>query len=471
MFADNIKSRLILNQSWVTCLSAKAAPDWIGLNGGGRKEILRVTCNSSVWAVHGACVLETSHHRASGGISLPPVALPNMGKSIPPEIHLQILDYALSDPSIYDRFRFFPVWPRFALVCRSWRARVQYTAFQNTNITKIQWRGGEPKVSDHGLVQLCFSSYLASLSSPYTHKLGDCIRSLVLYLVPPTEMMLLLQQLPVLESLTFLIRLPQDWASLDRDLKVLAPGLSFPSVTGLHIFQSPNREYQKLPDSTLFIPRLVSCFPSVAYLSLELNCMPLAAKSQWPAPPKHLVAFRSLGSTTSISHNLISHLISPPSGTKLRVLKIWNLTTLNAHALAIAHGATLECLTLHPPPGWSRRHALSWTHYLGHFIALQHLSLGSLLIFTPDILGFIPNQKLRHFEFVLRPNRTDLVPPIVTFLDECPVLSIVTYHSVGQVAEIEDLLSKKKIKCVWVKWLDPTKEPFPDHVSVHSINV
>ncbi|KAF8608368.1 hypothetical protein BDV93DRAFT_603192 [Ceratobasidium sp. AG-I] len=387
-----------------------------------------------------------------------------MVKGVPAEIHLHILDFALSDPFIYVTPKFFPVWPTFVLVCRSWRARVQYSAFQNTNITRIQWHGRETKVSDHGLAQLCFSSYLASLSSPYTHKLGDCIRSLVLYLVSPTEMMLLLQQLPVLESLTFLIRLPQDWASLDADLRVLVPSLSFPSITGLHIFQSPNREYKKARDTTLFIPRLVSCFPNVAYLSLELNCMPSVPISKWPAPPKHLVAFRSLGSGASTSHNLITHFISPPSGITLRVLKIWNLTTLDAHAFAIAHGATLECLTLHPPPGWSRRHTLGWTHYLGHFTALRHLSLGSLLIHSPDILGFIITQKLKHFEFTLLPNRKDLVPYIVTFLDECPVLSIVTYHSVQRCTEIDDLLSKKKIEGVWVKWLDPTKEPFPDHV-------
>lgn len=423
-------------------------------------------CRSQTWPVRGVCVFQFSHHRAWALAHFTtPVASLDMAKGVPPEIHLHILDFALSDPFVYVTPKFFPVWPNFAPVCRSWRARVQCTAFQNTNITRIQWHGGETKVSDHGLAKLCFSSYLASLSSPYTHKLGDCIRSLVLYLVPPTEIMLLLEQLPVLDSLTFLIRIPQNWESLDADLSVLAPGLSFPSVTGLHIFQSPNREYRKERDHTLFIPRLVSCFPNVAYLSLELSCMPPGPISKWPAPPKHLIAFRSLGSSGSIGSNLVSHFVLSQSSTTLRVLKIWNLSTLDAHAFAIAHGATLECLTLHPPPNWYRRHTLGWTHYLGHFTALRHLSLGSLIIYIPDILGFIITQKLKHFEFVLLPNRKDLVPHVVTFLDECPVLSIVTYHSIQRCTEIDDLLSKKKIKCLWVKWLNPTKEPFPDHVS------
>jgi hypothetical protein len=385
-------------------------------------------------------------------------------KRIPPEIHLHILEFALSDRSIYGR-KFIPVWPHFALVCRCWRARVQFVAFRNTNIAWLQRNPKETQLFKHGLAELCFSSYLASLYSPYTHKLGDCIRSLVVHLVPPAQMISLLKQLPVLQSLTFLIELSQDWETLDKELETTAPRLKFLTVTGLHVFQSTDPKHQEKRDTTLFMPRLIARFPSVTCLSLEVNSAPSAPTSRWPAPPTKLVAFRSLGSFRLLTNGLISHFALSASTSTLRVLKLWYLKWQDASLIVEKHGATLECLSLHSSPKWPRNLTIAWADLIPRFVGLQHLSLACMLVPTADMLSSIPKQNLRHFEFALFPSHLGLVHGITEFLDECPSLVWVTYHSRDRIPELENFSPKRTIMFVWRKWGCVHKEPYPDYVS------
>ncbi|KAG9118658.1 hypothetical protein FRC07_006716 [Ceratobasidium sp. 392] len=383
-------------------------------------------------------------------------------KRIPPELHLMILDFALSDKVIYGP-RFFPVWPNFALVCRCWRARVQEVAFRNTSILRLQRNPKTKKLVEDGLTELCLSSFLVSVWAPYTHKLGDCLRSLVLHLVPPGQLVSLLQQLPVLESLTLLVELNMDWIAMDKELLTVLPKHTFPSVTGLYIFQSSDPEISKNIDRTLFIPRLVSRFPSVAYLSIEVCSVPSPPMSTWPPGPKNLIAFRSLGSVSVQSYSLISYFVMSASTGTLRVLKLWLISPQDAHRIVQKHGSTLECLTMHAPPKWPKNLTVTWFSWIRHFTNLQSLTLGNFLRARPEMLDIISKPMLRHLEFV---HDAQMLSKEVEFLKDCPALVRMTYHCMCRVPELDGLAKERKIEVVYRQWHkpDPKPEPYPDYL-------
>ncbi|KAG9090594.1 hypothetical protein FRC06_000959, partial [Ceratobasidium sp. 370] len=383
-------------------------------------------------------------------------------KRIPPELHLQILEYALYDRSIYGNPP-VPVWPHFALVCQSWRARVQEVVFRNTSVLRLQKGTKNKDLLEDGLAELCLSSFLVSVWTPYTHKLGDCIRSLVLHLVPPVQLISLLQQLPVLQSLTLVNDIKQDWSLLDKELLAIPPCHTFPSVTGLYIFQSCDPEISKQVDKTLFIPRLVARFPSVAYLALEVCSVPSAPMSLWPAGPQNLVAFRSLGSINVPNSALITYFVMSASTSTLRVLKLWFLSPLDAYRIAGKHGATLECLTVYAPPKWPRNLLVTWVRYIRYFVNLQSFTLGNLLCVKPELLDMVSKRTLRHLEFVHDPGQ---VSKEVRFLEDCPSLVRVTYHYISRVPELDNLSKTRKIEVVYQRCnrVDVGSDPYPNHL-------
>ncbi|KAG9092390.1 hypothetical protein FS749_015780 [Ceratobasidium sp. UAMH 11750] len=369
-------------------------------------------------------------------------------KRIPLELHLQILEYALSDRSIHGNPP-APVWPHFVLVCRSWRARVQEVVFRNTSVLRLQQSTKSKELLEDGLTDLCLSSFLVSAWTPYTHKLGDCIRSLVLHLVPPVQLISLLHQLPVLQSLTLVNELKQDWAMLDKELSTIPPRHTFPSVTGLYIFQSCDPEISKQTDRTLFIPRLVARFPSVAYLALEVCSAPSTPMSYWSAAPQNLVAFRSLGSINVRASSLITYFIMAASTSTLRVLKLWFLSPNDVSQIVLKHGATLECLIVYAPPKWPRNFLVTWFSYIRYFVNLENFTLGNLVRARPELLDIVSKQKLRHFEFVHHP---DQVSNEVKFLKDCSSLVRVTYHYINRVPELDNLVKTRKIEVVYQRW-------------------
>ncbi|KAG8729756.1 hypothetical protein FRC12_020745 [Ceratobasidium sp. 428] len=280
-------------------------------------------------------------------------------------------------------------------------------------------------------------------------------------MVPPGQLVSLLQQLPVLESLTLVIEIQMEWMSMDKELSALSK-YTFPSVTGLYIFQTCDPEASKQVDRSLFIPRLVSHFPSVAYLSLELCCAPSAPISLWPPAPKNLIAFRSLGSINAPNSYLASYFVMSASTSTLRVLKIWLLSPQDVHRFVQKHGATLECLTVYPPARWPRNLMVSWFSWIRFFVNLQSLTLGNLLVFRPEILDTIPKRMLRHLEFVHDPR---MLFKELQFLKDCPALVQVTYHYVTRVPEIDKLSNTKKIQVIFKAWhrAEPFANPYPDH--------
>ncbi|KAF8592975.1 hypothetical protein BDV93DRAFT_612386 [Ceratobasidium sp. AG-I] len=368
---------------------------------------------------------------------------PRNTMSIPPEIHLTILEMFLSDKSLYNpieqSFSYTSVskWIGLALVCRSWRDRIHTLAFRHLSVPyKIL-----AELRDLVLLSGPYGDLLPTASGFVHPPTLNYIHDLTLELGPTDylpEVISLLSALPDLNNLTIDIMLHYG-ASYLYNSTHSQHKISQVKRLGLRV-SHPAREIDLRSTGVNWI---LSCFSSVEHLFLYL---PRAVDDSYldltlhHSLPPNLISLVS----TDWFYGLFGRQLAIPT---LRFLEIWFPTADVMRPFADYHCNTLEGLRL---VHMSINEDRVCDDILPKFSSLRYLSVGDEARYAS--LERIKSQHLRHFGFNLYNTEDGLenLAGITKFVTEdCPNLRVVTYHNHVRSEPMHDLEKASSLSVVW----------------------
>jgi hypothetical protein len=359
--------------------------------------------------------------------------------AFPSEIHLMILEFVLGDKSLYERDYASPRgrvsrmsvsnWIWLSLVCGAWRNRVYKVAFQHLCVSR------QRLIGLHGIsaTPTPDTKYLTTLRPTlgFIHTLTLYFPSRISSL---PEVITILQDAPLLGNLAILINLQSDTPALCLPSETV----SIPQVKCFSLRFDPTRLGFSLLWGAKDIQWILSCFPSVVHLLLDLPrhvCdSDIAQTPQYQLLPNIV----SLSSTCWVDWLMGPQIDFP----RLRFLDVCGDPSSDGAKFLDRNCNTIESICVSDV-----NHG--WADLLPRFHLMRHVSLSYLYNF-PWSLAEWPH--LCHFEFLwLGQGEENSWPDISRFLDECPSLQAVTYHAPHKVSRLEDFCLRKSLICIWRK--------------------
>jgi hypothetical protein len=366
--------------------------------------------------------------------------------TIPPEIHLLVLEFFLSDNPVPGGYRYHTAIVgsktddkptplshliRVSHVCRAWWYRVHSVLFQHLDV----------HLGDlNALMNFDISLYDTTSKSYATPTLLSTlpfIQILTLDLSCPAprlgETMLLLQHLPNLTDLNIRMLI-----EMDRKRPIVpSHSTSVPQVKRLCLrvaYELHHRWHGLGPDDIWWI---LSCFPSAKHWMFALSgdiCDANADKTPPFIPPANLV---SLSSERWVWW-LMGPNITYPS---IRYFDISRIPNANLVVDFIRrHRSTLESLCIDDP--------YPWEIFVPCFSSMRHLAFQHS---RGDPWELLQAPRLCHFEFLWigEFDTADDWFTILAFLDRCPLLQVVTYHSMTKFQILEDFCRQRSLQIIW----------------------
>ncbi|KAF8607456.1 hypothetical protein BDV93DRAFT_520312 [Ceratobasidium sp. AG-I] len=368
--------------------------------------------------------------------------------SIPREIHLMILEFLLSDKSLYSsiekHYSYTSVskWIGLSLVCRAWRNRIHTLAFHHVSalyrtLTRLRALALPFPLRTDLLPTMLSSVYPPTLD--YIHEL-----TLVMEATDHLpEAISILSNLPHLNRFTIDLSVG-DW-ELDLDNPV-HPGYLVTQVTCLGI-----RLCQKMTGKVSLrntgIRWILSRFPSVEHLYIYV----WSVDDSDPNPPLHHSLPPGLVSLASTGwlRGLFGYQIAIPT---LRFLEIWCPTVDEMQPFADYHCNTLEGLHL---VYMDVNDDQIWEEIISRFNSLQYLSVCDEEVISLP-LERVNTRHLRHFALSL--NSADYSSEEISrvaglLTTHFPNLRVLTYRSDVRLAPIHDLEKAGSLDVVWKPFL------------------
>lgn len=374
-------------------------------------------------------------------------------KSIPPEIHLMILNRFLEDRDIYDnsssiRRTSVSKWIGFSLVCRAWRNCIHALVFrhiysEHAVLSKLRYLD-DLSTSGSSLPAAVDFGYPTTLS--YIHRL-----TLHVYTIDDLPKSIsILSFLPYLHDLIIRVHTHQN------DSLSTHPTYIIPHVKRLSLDQCANQNTLD-PKLLPVVCWILSCFPSTEHLVLRLARPPNYNYPDYPNPNTHhllppkLISF----ACTYWIGELFGRQLNIPT---LRFFEISHSAAKTMLPFADYHCNTLESLRI-----TSHKYEESefWETILPRFNSLRFLSLGYGNIAEVP-LEVIKSQHLCHFEFSFYGgyNSDETLSRICNFFSEsCPMLRAISYHHPTLLEPIRRLAEGDELLKV-IEIFDPTISPF-----------
>ncbi|KAF8607455.1 hypothetical protein BDV93DRAFT_310389 [Ceratobasidium sp. AG-I] len=366
---------------------------------------------------------------------------------IPHDIHVVILEFLLSDKSLYSSverdysYTSVSKWIELSLVCRAWRNRIHALVFSHLCVS-------HKNLADLRDLALSFNSYgniLPNMMSTTHIPTLNYVHNLTLMLAVTNHLpdaISILADLPHLNNLTIRLCVASKELSLGNSIY---PEYAIPQVNRLCIrFFHETRSYIDLLNTR--IRWILSCFPSTEHLALyslhTIDDTDLNTTPHHSLPP-NLISLASTGWFPG----LFGRQLDIPT---LRFLDIWWPTGSAMRGFANYHCNTLEGLRM-AFMNLGIGHDPFWDDVMPKFSCLRYLSIGDEDVrhISPEC---IKSPHLRHVEFSTFFTDDELagIAGITKFVTkDCPSLKVVTYHSDVRLASIHDLEEAGSLSVVW----------------------